>query len=397
MNKSRIFILTAILLLVLSACGSSGTNNENAPASTPTNTSDSIIQNATATLDSQHTAIDTPIPTAEPVGPPIIIYPPPLPETVAYDFVEQICAAQWSNSISFFTCPGISGAENSISRVDNPELANGSMVNLPALLAVPMKNNAVFGRYPAITIYPGDEIRALLACKEPSSKCTVEFSIEYYKDGKFFGRPNAVFQQGISIGANGYHELVVPLNNLSGDTVEFLLSLREMEGEKDQQALWISPYIYRNTDTIVVGRVPTNPPSENNPSPTATPEEEKDTTPGVISGWVDFSSSPGNVTNGQAVTVMFFNQEDFTWWWVGTAFGNSNFQMTMPPGPYVVTAYTSVSGSSTSVGYTGGGQTCGSGLALVNLEPNGRVENLVITDWCNPGSWPTRPGGVPLP
>ncbi|MBT3240013.1 MAG: hypothetical protein HON98_04055 [Chloroflexi bacterium] len=397
MKKSRQFFLLILLLIVVSACGSPSGSNENNQANIPANESGAIVEDETPTEEPVPTAVDTPIPTAEPVSPPIIIYPPPSPGTVAYDFVEQICSAQWSSSISFFTCPGVSGAENSISRVDNPELANGLTVNLPALLTVPMENNGVFGRYPAFTVSPGDEIRALLACKEPSQECTVEFSIEYYKNGEFFGYPNAIFQQPIPIGPDGYHELVVPLNGLVGESVEFLLSLREQGGNKNQQGLWISPYIYRDPNAVVIAPVATNPPDQNNPSPTATPEEEKDTTPGVVSGWVDFTSSPGNVTNGQAVTVMFFNQEDFTWWWVGTAFGNSNFQMTMPPGPYVVTAYTSVSGGSISVGYTGGGQTCGSGLALVNLEPNGRVENLVVTDWCNPGSWPSRPGGVPLP
>ena len=125
MKKSRQFFLLILLLIVVSACGSPSGSNENNQANIPANESGAIVEDETPTEEPVPTAVDTPIPTAEPVSPPIIIYPPPSPGTVAYDFVEQICSAQWSSSISFFTCPGVSGAENSISRVDNPELANG--------------------------------------------------------------------------------------------------------------------------------------------------------------------------------------------------------------------------------------------------------------------------------
>lgn len=393
MRKFRLFGILTILILLFSACSPPGAVSDNIEnTAEPGEVSSPTVEVISTDLPVP-VITETPIQPAEPNSPPAINYPSPAAGTIALDFVDQICTAQWSSSINFFDCPGVPGSDNSISRLDNPILANGAEINLPSLLAVPVQYNGVFGRYPTFFVYPGDELRALVACKEPSTECSVEFSIEYYKNGEFFGYPNAVFQEPLSIGVEGSRELIVPLNALAGESVQFLLSVREKGTHDSVQALWIAPYIYRDPNATPISPVATNIPAQN-PTPT---ENSEDTTPGVVSGWVDFTSAPGGVTNGQAMTIMFFNQEDSTWWWVQTGTANPYFQMTMPPGPYVVTAYTSVSGGSTTVGYTGGGQTCGAGLAVVNLDPNGQSTNIAITDWCNPGYWPAKPAAVPFP
>lgn len=390
MKQAYKILLSVLSLLLVAACGS---NNTPEPSSTLP-----AVEAATATQQVRTPKpTNTAIATASPTSRPLIVYPPADPATVALDFVEAMCTATWSNSISFFGCPGASGAVNSVSRVDSPLLATGQSLNLPALLVVPMQHNGVFGRYTGFTVYPGDEFRALVSCKEPSLECEVGFSLEYYANGKFYGYPNALINSEVEVGEEGYAIMRIPLNALAGQKIDLLLSVRDKAGLDGTQALWVNPYIYRDPNATPASPAANNASNTNNPAAATATEDTRDKTPGVISGYINYASSPGAVNNGEAMTVMFFHQEDFTWWWVQTAYGSPYFQMTMPPGPYLVTAYTQVGGSLYQVGYTGGGSSCGAGLRLVNLTANGEVSNLALTDWCNPGYWPAAPGEVPIP
>jgi hypothetical protein len=100
---------------------------------------------------------------------------------------------------------------------------------------------------------------------------------------------------------------------------------------------------------------------------------------------------------------MFFNQDDYTWWWVHTTATHPNFQMTVTPGDYLIVAYAAGVGEVPYVtaGYTGMNPSCNQPLALVNMPSNGFVENIVIADWnwnCAGTAYrPPKPAEVPIP
>ena len=106
---------------------------------------------------------------------------------------------------------------------------------------------------------------------------------------------------------------------------------------------------------------------------------------------------------GMPVVVMFFNQDDYTWWWIHTTLTHPYFQMTVPPGDYLVAAYAEGVGGVAYVtaGYTGMNPSCGQTLAIVNVPPNTTVNDIVIADWnwnCGGTAYrPAKPAEVPLP
>jgi hypothetical protein len=129
----------------------------------------------------------------------------------------------------------------------------------------------------------------------------------------------------------------------------------------------------------------------------------------VIKGWVDMAAAPPYMKDpmvnpqGMPVVVMFFNQDDGTWWWIHTTATHPNYQMTVPPGDYLVVAYGQGMGGVPYVaaGYTGMNPSCGQALALVTVPPNTTVEGIVIADWnwnCGGTAYrPPKPDEVPLP
>lgn len=270
---------------------------------------------------------------------------------------------------------------------------------MPALLTIPAQTKylGIFGRYPSFTIYPGDEFRALLTCQQSDTICAVDFSLGYYDgSGGYHGKPNPLSPNDIPNPEEGYYELIIPLDLLAGQTVDFVLTVRDQGIRRGDKALWIYPYIYRNPDATPAAALPT--PAVTQASANQTPVKTEDKTPGVIYGSIDYGSAPGNIDPNRAGAVVFFNQDDQTWWWVHTSINHPSFQMTVSPGRYKVLAYVATSGGGmTTVGHTGTTGSCGQSLKLVKVEPNGRVYNLALGDWCSSGDRPSKPKAVPLP
>jgi len=395
MHKVRMFLLLAILL---TACAPPAMET---PAPTPS----PPLPSPTATdWPLAATVPRTPTP-----DPNLLNLDIPDPATVALDFVADRCDAQWSSNSVYLDCPGdpADTAGGYVGLYEDRTILGGSTTDLPTLLTIPahVGGTGIFGRYPPFNVQYGDEFRAFLTCVA-GSECDVTFHLEYFdaQGGYHEMRQSFGFESLNSI--SGLREPGIPiqfnLDSLAGLTVEFTLAVRE-EGELDgDQALWVAPHIYRNPDYTPPTLAPTT------SSPSASPTEEG--VPGVISGFVDMGDAPPYLNDphvygglGKPVTVMFFNVDDGSWWWIQTTPTHPYYQMTVPPGRYYVVAYGSGVGDIPYVtgAYTGSHPSCGQAVAVVEVGSNEHVENIVVDDWnwsCGGTAFrPAKPPEVPVP
>ena len=342
-----------------------------------------------------------PTPTEISPTPTPIAFLPPAPETVALDFVALTCSAKWSNNAYHIPCPGhLDEIERGYVEYSDHAVAEGMVsVEAPLISMLPGQGDGngigLFGRYPPLTIYPGDFFQATLAC-HGDSPCNAEFALEYFdQSGNYTDTDwSWTHQAGDSL-----EELSVDLSSLAGQTVELMLVMREKGSVENNWFLLIRPHISRDPQALPAPTV----------VPTSTPELT-DKTPGVISGKVDMSTSPPYLTDpvsnpqGMPVVVTFFNLDDSTYWYIQTLLtGHPNYQMTIPPGRYEVVAYARGVGGEPYVtaGYTGQNPSCGQPLRVVEVTPNERVENIIIADWnwkCGGTAFrPEKPPIVPVP
>ena len=394
MNRRIVFLI--LVLFILLAC------NLFAATSTPT-----AIPPDTVTPISTEVPTDVPTSTPEPTAttepspttapPPASQIPIPEADTIAYDFVANVCEAQWANSISNISpCPtNLDEIEQGY--ITNTHLAfaeSNTAVEVPSLIVVPQQGGggtAIFGIYPEFVIWPGDQFRATLACQGDAA-CNVEYSLEYFDAAGKYQTPNWVWDHQVG---DGPQTVAIDLSSLAGQTVKLVLAVRDADKDPSTDyALWIAPHIYRSPDAQ---------------PPAALPDAGADNTPGVISGVVDMSSAPPYmndpvVENSMPVVVVFFNLGDGTYWWIQTSLtGHPNYQMTVYPGKYHVVAYGQGVGGEPYVaaGYTGQVPSCGQPLVEVLVAPNAKVENITIADWnwsCSGDAYrPEKPADVPLP
>lgn len=142
--------------------------------------------------------------------------------------------------------------------------------------------------------------------------------------------------------------------------------------------------------------VPTASPAASPAQPTANSTDSGGNIPGVVSGGLSYPSE-----GIPQLAIVFYNQNDGTWWWVGTAANQTSYQMTVPVGTYHIVAYTS---SGLAGGYTAAvpcGLTAGCtdhSLLDVNVTSNARVTGINVSDWYAPaGAFPPKPAGVNYP
>jgi len=391
-RRSYEFPITPVVLssmlcaAVVVACGSLGT-----PTAVPSSPTPQPSHTQSPSL--------TPETILATASPETLMLSPLDPGTVAFDFIALRCDAQWSSSGEQLPCIGdLADIGSGYTGLEaDPILEGNFMASAPALLTIPAHAGSyagIFGRYPPFTVQHGDSLRAVFACQQDAGPCDVSFDVMYHDDAGVFhvfpGVGPPPYDVEDASGANHLF-LDLSLNALAGETVEFVLGARDEGDASGSRALWIRPYIWRDPSYI---------------PPTSTPES---TIPGVIAGMVDMSSAPPYLTDpiinpqGRPVVVMFFNQDDATWWWFHTTATHPNYQMTVPPGDYLVAAYAVGVGGVPYVaaGYTGMNPSCGQALALVTVPPNTTVNGINIADWnwtCGGTAYrPTKPAEVPLP
>ncbi len=386
------FVLSIFVMIwLLSACNLPG---KELPA--PANQGD--LDQSTDVPPTATEELEEPTPSATPN---VLVMESPDPATVAYDFVTEVCSAEWTTNATSRPCPGnLEDAEGGyITPADHTVIEGMVSVEAPLLIGLPGNGYpaglGLFGKYPPFTVYPGDTFRAVIAC-QGDADCDLEFALEYFDaQGDYHGSAYRWYHKA----GDGPQQIEADLDALAGQTVELMLVLRSkvLDG---QWGVWIQPYIKRDPNAKPL------PTAENPPTPSLNPEDK---TPGVISGMVDMSSAPPYLNDpmigkSSPVAVVFFNLSDGTYWWIHTSLtGHPYYQMTITPGEYQVVAYAHGVGDIPYVtaGYTGQNPSCGKNLKTVTMGPNGRLENIVIADWnwtCGGTAYrPPKPSGVPLP
>jgi hypothetical protein len=330
------------------------------------------------------------------------------------DFVALMCSAQWTNSATFLPCPGDEEALELgyVGRLEAPTLPNGQVVDAPALLTAPTQEGAgrgIFGRYPPFFVQPGDVFYATLACQGGAQACEVSFALHYYDEvGTFVREPLGewTFAAGEPGSSQPALPVQVPLDEVVGQTVEFVLTVRDEGDPEGDQALWILPHIQRDPEAPILTPAPTQSASEVE----APPQAPESSGSGVISGMVDMRSAPPYLndpiaTGGQGVpvVVVFFNLDDGTWWWIHTTPTHPNYRMTVTTGRYHVVAYARGVGDVPYVtgAYTGKNPSCGEPMATVTVSRSQHVQDVEIADWnwsCGgTASRPEKPADIPIP
>lgn len=162
---------------------------------------------------------------------------------VAYDFVVQVCAAEWENSNNDeLACPGAAGGdEGFVVVLPNPEMEHRTD-NEPALWINPdhRDDGEVAGLYPVYNVKEGDHFRATVGCLANSQGCNVTFELSYKKgNGNVFslGEWTETFDGEVT-------EIDIDLSALAGTNIQFILTVRvNNQQPENADAFWFAPRI----------------------------------------------------------------------------------------------------------------------------------------------------------
>ena len=230
--------LTLILFLALMAgCASAASTTSSMPQESPPTARPSFTPIPTLTF--------TPIPTNTPT---LSVYYSE-PDKIVLDFFESACDATWSNNAYEIPCPGdpLNFSRGFILPINHASIEKYSSFEAPMLVGLAGQGNGngsgLFGHYPAVTVEAGDIFYAMIAC-QGSADCDVQFALEYFDAyGTYHYENNwkIPYKRGV-----GPLEIRFDLSNLAGQTVEFLLVLREQGPAQEARVVWINPHIARN-------------------------------------------------------------------------------------------------------------------------------------------------------
>jgi len=238
MNK-KILFLTLLFGLFLAGCASTTTQALQASPS-PT---EAVVEPA-----AQKTAASTPIPsaTATATAAPtpdfsLVGLPAEKEGELVFDFVEQMCAADWSTRGQDLPCPGSDTQSSAgyVMQIDGATQGLPSNMNILMAYTPQEKYETIYGKYPAVTVQEGDRFRAVLACKEHSF-CDVEFVLNFSDERGTAGLKNWSY-----LFTDEPIVVDYPLDALAGQTVQFTLAVRARGNPVEAHAVWIAPHIYR--------------------------------------------------------------------------------------------------------------------------------------------------------
>ena len=199
-------------------------------------------------------------------------------ESLAFDFVSEICSAQWLNDNVQQACPGTSGeTQSTISLVMLPTLEDGSTLINPAIMLSPgvTKNESIQGVYPEYLVQPGDHFRAIAGCEVDSISCSALLRVSYQDGSNTISNLWAVGE----FYDQKYTQIDIDMSALAGQKVKIILDVTLLNTDLANHVFWASPGIYHRplptaTHTIVptpTATIPPVPTATLLPSPTPTP------------------------------------------------------------------------------------------------------------------------------
>jgi len=186
----------------------------------------------------------------------------PTQNITAYDFVANMCSAQWSYDGGPIPCP-INVNKllfGYVQTVAHPVLEDGTTSSFPALLTIPQSkyNSLIRGSFPVADILRGDHFQALIGCQFNAVNCYVTFEVGYQVgDSLFTLWKSKEKYDGLMTQADVD---LTRIANLKANLVLTILSTGPFEGD---QPLWVNPRIVRAAAVPITTPTPI--------PPTATP------------------------------------------------------------------------------------------------------------------------------
>ena len=186
---------------------------------------------------------------------------------VGYDFVAEMCSAQWIYDGGPIPCPMNTNKlqYGHVERLDNPTLESGRIAGAPSLLTIPQQkyNGLIRGMFSVDDILRGDHFQATVGCQYGATSCYVTYALEYERGGDFFT---------LWKWKEAYDGRTAPVNvDLSRladmRNIRLVLSVFASGPATPDQAIWVAPRIVRG----VVGPVPTLPLPPPSIAPTGSP------------------------------------------------------------------------------------------------------------------------------
>lgn len=180
---------------------------------------------------------------------------PALPK--AYDFVTNVCNAQWSSGTGPLTCPGAAGdSRGFVLPVDSPRFEDGGFASAPGILTNPnyASTGYIQGIYPDYVVRNGDRFRTIVSCEYGAAQCGALLHLGYQGQDGFirdiwaFGE----FQDG------KYYNADIDLSFLAGQKVRFVLSVVSLGAAEDDRIMWIGAAIV-NAPLATPAPIPTPP------------------------------------------------------------------------------------------------------------------------------------------
>ena len=163
-----------------------------------------------------------------------------------YDFMANVCSAQWKSGAGSLPCPGTNGdSKGFVFPLSPVELEDGS-VGPAGLLTFPQNryNGYIQGFYPAFTVQPGDRFQSNVSCENGVS-CYVTFRLDYMTTSGYI----ATFWQRREQNEGRYYPADVDLSPLAGRSVRFILTVLATGYATNDRAVWSGPRIVRSGTT----------------------------------------------------------------------------------------------------------------------------------------------------
>jgi hypothetical protein len=235
-KKILSFFLIGFFLIGCSSTASAST--EKTELATPTISVTETATKQPLTLTPAPTATITPSPTPD-LG--LIGLPAEDSGTRVFDFVDQMCEAQWSNRGLDLPCPGNDAQSSAgyVMQLDPKAQSLPSNMNILLAYTPQEKYETISGKYPAVTIQKGDRFRAVLDCKEHTF-CDVDFVLSFANEKGTAGLTNWAY-----IFTDKPIVVDYSLDALAGQNVQLILAVHSKANPVEAYAVWIEPHIYR--------------------------------------------------------------------------------------------------------------------------------------------------------
>jgi len=163
-------------------------------------------------------------------------------EAATYNFITNICNADWRSDAGSLPCSGGVGSESGyVTVMDDPVIEKNYQENELALATVPQKTNDGFirGQYPEFEVQAGQHFKAVVGCLDNASDCDVIFRLNYRAADDSV---NTLWENHQEYDGKIEH-VDVDLSPLAGQKVRFILYVSTNGPMKDDYPFWLVPRI----------------------------------------------------------------------------------------------------------------------------------------------------------